>query len=82
MEAGFYFAKPYHSWKRGLNEHANGFVRQYFPKTRRFDDISKEDLEKVEVLLNNRPRKVLEYETPLEVFNRLTTKSSCVVLRA
>ena len=78
LEAGFYFAKPYHSWERGLNEHTNGLVRQYFPKARRFDDISKADLEKVEALLNNRPRKVLYFETPLEVFNRLTTASLCV----
>ncbi len=71
LEAGFYFAKPYHSWERGLNEHTNGLVRQYFPKAKRFDEISQEDLEEVEILLNNRPRKVLNFETPLEVFNRL-----------
>lgn len=81
LEAGFYFAKPYHSWERGLNEHTNGLVRQYFPKGRRFDDISSEDLENVEVLLNNRPRKVLQFETPQEVFIRLTTKPSFVALR-
>ena len=82
LEAGFYFAKPYHSWERGLNEHTNGLVRQYLPKAKRFDAISKEDLEKIEVLLNNRPRKVLYFETPLEVFNRLTTESSFVALQA
>lgn len=71
LEACFYFAKPYHSWERGLNEHTNGLVRQYFPKAKRFDEISQEDLEEVEILLNNRPRKVLNFETPLEVFNRL-----------
>ena len=32
LSAGFYFATPYHSWERGLNEHTNGLVRQYFPK--------------------------------------------------
>ena len=81
LDAGFYFAKPYHSWKRGLNEHTNGLVRQYLPKAKRFDTISKEDLEKIEVLLNNRPRKVLYFETPLEVFSRLTTGYSCVAPR-
>lgn len=68
LEAEFYFTKPYHSWERGLNEHTNGLVRQYFPKAKRFDDIFQEDLDKVEVLLNNRPRKVLNFETPQEVF--------------
>jgi IS30 family transposase len=80
LEAGFYFAKPYHSWERGLNEHTNGLVRQYLPKERRLDDLSKADLEKIEVLLNNRPRKVLNYETPLEVFNRLTIDPLSVAL--
>lgn len=32
LEVGFYFAKPYHSWERGLNEMTNGLVKQYFPK--------------------------------------------------
>lgn len=81
LEAGFYFAKPYHSWERGLNEHTNGLVRQYLPKAKRFDSISSEDLKRIEELLNNRPRKVLHFETPHEVFSRLTTGSSFVALR-
>ncbi len=81
LEAGFYFAKPYHSWERGLNEHTNGLVRQYFPKNKRFDEITLEALEKVELLLNSRPRKVLYFETPLEVFNRLSIEASVVALR-
>jgi IS30 family transposase len=71
LEAGFYFAKPYHSWERGLNEHTNGLVRQYFPKKMRFDEITEEELMQVEQLLNNRPRKVLNFSTPIEVFNQL-----------
>ena len=72
LEASFFFATPYHSWERGLNEHTNGLVRQYFPKGTNFDDISKEDVEKVENLLNNRPRKSLLFETPFDAFYRLT----------
>jgi len=82
LEADFYFAKPYHSWERGLNEHTNGLIRQYLPKKKRFDTISKADLEKIEVLLNNRPRKVLYFETPMEVFNRLTNNPLTVALHA
>lgn len=81
LDAGFYFAKPYHSWERGLNEHTNGLVRQYLPKGKRFDDLSLEGLEKIEILLNNRPRKVLNFETPQEVFVRLASESSFVALR-
>ena len=74
LQADFYFATPYHSWERGLNEHTNGLVRQYFPKSMNFDDISEEDVERVERLLNNRPRKSLEFETPLEAFSRMSRR--------
>lgn len=74
LEAEFYFAKPYHSWERGLNEHTNGLVRQYFPKTTNFSNVGYEELKRVEILLNNRPRKVLDFETPLEAFERLSKK--------
>jgi len=72
LGAGFYFAKPYHAWQRGLNEHTNGLVRQYCPKSRRFDEISPDELMRIEELLNNRPRKVLEFSTPIEIFNQLS----------
>ena len=65
-------AKPYHSWERGLHEHTNGLVRQYFPKSKQFDEISVEDVMEVEILLNNRPRKVLDFATPIEIFSRLS----------
>ncbi len=68
LEAQVYFAKPYHSWERGLNEHTNGLVRQYFPKKTRFDTITKRDVQRVENLLNLKPRKSLNYRTPLETF--------------
>ena len=73
LSADFYFATPYHSWERGLNEHTNGLVRQYFPKSQSFTDTSLEDVQRVETLLNNRPRKALNFETPLEAFDRLSS---------
>lgn len=63
-----YFATPYHSWERGLNEHTNGLVRQYCPKGSNLTHYSEEDIEHVENQLNNRPRKVLGYRTPREAF--------------
>ena len=70
LEALFFFAQPYHSWERGLNEHTNGLVRQYFPKATDFRKLDPAELERVETLLNNRPRKALGYRTPAEVFNQ------------
>ena len=73
LNARFYFAKPYHSWERGLNEHSNGLVRQYFPKGTSFDTISNKALRAVENKLNSRPRKCLNFSTPLEIFSRLSS---------
>lgn len=63
-----YFCTPYHSWERGLNEHTNGLVRQFFPKKTNLRMITQMEVEAVQNLLNNRPRKVLGYKTPAEVF--------------
>ena len=68
LQARIYFAHPYASWERGLNENTNGLVRQYFPKKYEFARITDKDLQQVEDLLNNRPRKTLGYRTPNEVF--------------
>ena len=64
-----YRAYPYHSWERGCNENFNGLVRQFFPKGTNFAKVTDEEVKKVEDLLNNRPRKRLNYCTPKEVFN-------------
>ena len=68
LGAQIYFAKPYHSWERGLNEHTNGLVRQYFPKGSDFSTLTPADVQRVEDKLNSRPRKALGYKTPSEVF--------------
>jgi IS30 family transposase len=68
LEAYVYFAHPYHSWERGLNENTNGLIRQYFPKNCSFDNITPEDVTFVQNRLNLRPRKSLNYKTPMEEF--------------
>jgi IS30 family transposase len=68
LKADFYFAHPYSSWERGLNENTNGLVRQYFPKKSDFSKITDRQINKVVERLNNRPRKTLGYRTPNEVF--------------
>ena len=77
LETDFYFATPYYSWKRGLNQYTNGLVRQYFPKTQSFLATTSKDVKEVETLLNNRPRKALHFETPLEAFSRLSKNMLC-----
>ena len=62
------FANPYHSWERGLNEHTNGLIRQYLPKKSTFLNVSKDEILMIQNRLNHRPRKVLDYKTPHEVF--------------
>ena len=68
LEADFYFAHPYASWERGLNENTNGLVRQYLKKGSDFTNITDKDLLVIMDKLNNRPRKTLQYATPNEIF--------------
>ena len=75
LGVGFYFAKAYQSWQRGLNEQTNGFVRQYFPKGTSFLDLREEDLQKVMDLLNSRPRASLSFKTPKEMWLRFLEKN-------
>lgn len=63
-----YFATPYHSWERGLNEHTNGLIREFYPKDTNFKIVKEEDFQKIVDLINHRPRKSLDYRTPYEVF--------------
>lgn len=63
-----FFADPYSPWQRPSNENTNGLLRQYFPKGTDLSRWSAEDLEAVAYVLNNRPRNVLGWKTPTEVF--------------
>lgn len=64
----FYFAHPYSSWERGLNENTNGLIRQYVPKGSEISPLNNEYINKIMDRLNNRPRKSLGYRTPEDVF--------------
>ena len=66
-----FFAHPGSPWERGTNENTNGLIRQYFPKGTDFTQVSEEEIKKVQRKLNDRPRKVLNYYKPNEVFNNL-----------
>ena len=66
-----YFAHPASPWERGTNENTNGLIRQYFPKGTEFDKVSTREIKRVQRQLNDRPRAVLNYFKPDEVFNEL-----------
>ncbi len=67
LNADIYFAHPYHSWERGLNENSNGLLRQYFPKGMELINLTDEQVQRAVDRLNHRPRKVLGYRSPHEV---------------
>jgi IS30 family transposase len=71
-----YFADPYASWQRGSNEQINGLIRRYLPKGTDFSKIDKDQIKKIEKLLNNRPRKCLGFKTPLEVARSIVALQS------
>ena len=68
-----YFCDP---WQRGANENTNGLLRQYMPKSTDLSKHSKDDLQRIQLSLNERPRKTLGYMTPLEKFTELVALST------
>ena len=71
LEADMYFAHPYASYERGLNENTNGLLRQFIPKGTDLRTVSEEDLQRYQGALNSRPRKCLGFRQPSVVFAEL-----------
>ena len=68
LQAGFYFAHPYSSWERGLNEYTNRLVRQYIPKGTSFGKYNRHDIKQIQYKINRRPREKLGFDTPKRLF--------------
>ena len=66
-----YFAHPYSSWERGLNENHNGLIRQYLPKGQALDKVTSEQITHIQSRLNHRPRKLLGFKTPEEIYTKM-----------
>jgi IS30 family transposase len=67
LKANFFFAHPYASWERGLNEYTNGLIRQYLPKGSDFDSYSDDFIRLTQNKINRRPRKKLYFQTPSKI---------------
>ena len=66
-----YFAHPRSPWERGTNENTNGLIRPFFPKGTTFKLVSRKEIKRVQNLLNGRPRKTLNFQTPYEAMQQL-----------
>ncbi len=69
LHARTYFCNPYSFWERGINENANGLIRQFFPKGTNLNEVHWQKVKRALFLVYNRPRKTRKYNTPNEIFN-------------
>ena len=70
-----YFADPYSPWQRGTNENTNMLIRDFFPKGTDFNLVTKEQLKRVQNILNSRIRKTLNWKSPKDVFEEQILKT-------
>lgn len=76
LKTKLYFAHPYHSWERGVNENTNGLLRQYFPKGTNLKNVMQKEVDAAVFKLNNRPRKTLGFKTSAEMMGRSLSRLS------
>ena len=74
LDAPIYFTHPYCSWERSTNENTNGLIREFFPKGSSMSQVSDQEVQTAEDLLNTRPRKVLGFRTPREILHSVKSK--------
>jgi IS30 family transposase len=71
LKIDVFFCDAHSPWQRGSNENANGLIREYLPKGMDLSQVSRQELTAIEHSLNHRPRKILDFQTPHEVFSQL-----------
>ena len=74
LGCNMYFADPYCAWQKGTNENLNGLLREFYPKGRNLERVSPLTLKKNLALINARPKKVLNYQKPVDLFNEFLSK--------
>ena len=77
LNCDVFFAHPYCSWERGLNENTNGLIRQYIPKKTDFDLYDEQYIRLIETKLNDRPRKTLHFNSPLQFLKSKNDLITC-----
>ena len=68
LDTSIFFAHPYSSWERGLNEYTNKLIRQYIPKKESFENYNDQIIKEIQYKINRRPREILGFENPKHVF--------------
>ena len=71
LKMSIFFCDPHSPWQRASNENANGLIREYLPKGTDLGTVTQTELKAIEARLNGRPRQVLHFQTPDEVFSAL-----------
>lgn len=69
LNTNMYFADPYCAWQKGTNSNSNGLLREFYPKQMDLSKTNEKEVQETLELLNNRPRKCINYKTPKELFN-------------
>lgn len=73
LNTRIYFTHPYHSWEKGLVENTNRWIRCFIPKRRDINTVTEEEIEEILSFLNDRPREVIGFKSPMEYYSSLTT---------
>ncbi|KAA6346049.1 hypothetical protein EZS27_006419 [termite gut metagenome] len=71
LDTDYFFAHPYSSWERGLNEYTNKLIRKYIPKKEVFTNYTDKQILDIQYKLNRRPRKLLNFEEPFSMFRKM-----------
>lgn len=74
LDCKMYFADPYCAWQKGTNENLNGLLREFYPKGRNLSRVSETTLKKNLALINARPKKVLMFQKPIDLFEENIAK--------
>lgn len=69
LNCSSYFCNPYHSWEKGSIENVNGLIRRFIPKKRDLSTLTDEELRNIERIINSRPRKIFDFDTPRKLFD-------------